>query len=110
MSSPVTVTNDSVKSLASNIVNTSTSLATANITNNPIDIVNAAIANATTNPITEITMDNLVKKIDTDNKLKLYVTYEKDTNGELSIKDQYYIDATTDANNKPEVKKVEVNA
>jgi hypothetical protein len=109
MSSPVT--NDSVKSLASNIskslVDTSISLATAKSTNNPIDIVNAAIAN-TNNPISDIGMTELVTKIDTENKLKLYVTYEKDATGELSIKDQYYIDKSDVTGTV--VKKVKVNS
>ena len=75
---------------------------------NNIKIVTAAIAAGNAIP-PPIPMIDLVKKIGEDNKLKLYVTYEKYANGELSIKDQYYIDAIPDGNVSV-VKKVDVNA
>ena len=92
-----------VNNIATNLINTSTSLATANLTKNPIDIVNAAIQNAE-NTILDIGMTELIGKIDTTNKLKLYVKYTKDATNELSIEEKYYI-ATDDGNTV--VKKVE---
>ena len=100
-----TNTANTANSIVGNIIST----ATTNVTD-PIAIVTNAITNNNTKPILDIGLTDLVKKIDQDNKLKLYVTYEKDTNGELNIKDQYYIDKTDPNASVVKKVKVEVNA
>ena len=72
--------------------------------------VNATVnADTNENPISipTIPMTELVGKIGTENKLKLYVKYSQDADtGVLSIAEKYYIDTTADGGNTV-VKKVE---